>query len=210
MARLYEEKKIVLESMTREALFREARQLLEEGGWKGMTMEKLANLAGVAKGTVYNYFKDKNEVIYFVMDRTLEPALTYIRQIDINAENPEEIFTRVLKMICEGLYEDRFLIPAIVRAINEDENQTPADHEKKSISLWEIRRFMQTVLQKGTNKGQFKKMDPQTAEAVVHACIMGTLRELFVGNLDLDSEEFTKAIADFIYFGLKGRQSTGS
>lgn len=205
MARLSEEKKVVLESMTREALFRAARQLLEEGGWKGMTMEKLANLAGVAKGTVYNYFKDKSEVIYFVMNRTSEPVLAHIRHIDIDTEDPEEIFTRVLKMICRGLYEDRFLIPAIVRAINEDENQTPAGHEEKAVSLWEIRRFMQTVLRKGMDKGQFRKMDPRTAETVVHACIMGMLRELSVGNLDLASEEFTKTITDFIHFGLEGR-----
>jgi AcrR family transcriptional regulator len=34
-----------------------AKEILCEGGWKGLTMDKLAKRAGVAKGTVYNTSK---------------------------------------------------------------------------------------------------------------------------------------------------------
>jgi len=58
MARLVQKKKAVVEAMMRESLFVAARRLLEEEGWRGTTMERLAQEVGVSKGTVYNYFRD--------------------------------------------------------------------------------------------------------------------------------------------------------
>ena len=66
MPRLSEEKRAVLESMTRAALYEAAVGILQDEGLQGLTMERLAVSAGVAKGTVYNYFRDKKEIVFFV------------------------------------------------------------------------------------------------------------------------------------------------
>ena len=47
MPRLSEQKRAVLESMTRDALYEAALSILEAEGWMGLTMEKLAQRAGV-------------------------------------------------------------------------------------------------------------------------------------------------------------------
>ena len=38
-----------------------SRKLIEEIGFSALTMDKVAKKAGIAKGTVYLYFKDKDD-----------------------------------------------------------------------------------------------------------------------------------------------------
>lgn len=48
-----------------------AIQLVNEGGFAKLTVEGVAGRAGVAKGTIYLYFKDKDELIRRVLNRVM-------------------------------------------------------------------------------------------------------------------------------------------
>lgn len=50
----------------RERLLREAATLFAERGFAGTDIAELASRAGVAKGSIYNYFDDKDELYTFV------------------------------------------------------------------------------------------------------------------------------------------------
>lgn len=51
----------------RESLLREARRMLLENGGSGLTIRNVAGACHVAVGTVYNYFRSKDELMAFVM-----------------------------------------------------------------------------------------------------------------------------------------------
>lgn len=48
----------------RSALLRAGTELIEKDGVEGTTIEAITSRAGVAKGTFYNYFKTKHDLIY--------------------------------------------------------------------------------------------------------------------------------------------------
>ncbi|MBP5212298.1 MAG: TetR/AcrR family transcriptional regulator, partial [Pyramidobacter sp.] len=67
--RMLEEKRELIAAVMREKVFECTCALLREEGWRAFTMEKLAARMGVAKGTLYNYFRDKESVILFIRDQ---------------------------------------------------------------------------------------------------------------------------------------------
>lgn len=62
-----EEKKI----RTREAILREAANLIEAQGYAGASMEKIAKAAGIAVGTTYNYYDTKAAVLTAITEERL-------------------------------------------------------------------------------------------------------------------------------------------
>lgn len=47
----------------RDQILAAAEQLIAESGFQGLSMQKLANEAGVAAGTIYRYFSDKEHLL---------------------------------------------------------------------------------------------------------------------------------------------------
>ena len=54
---------IVFMSNKRDLILRASEKIIATGGIQGLSMQQVANEAGVAAGTIYRYFKDKNELI---------------------------------------------------------------------------------------------------------------------------------------------------
>lgn len=59
-----------------------ARALFTDFGYKSVSMEQIAQKAGVAKGTVYLYFKDKNDLFFHLVDELLTEMKDYIEKIE--------------------------------------------------------------------------------------------------------------------------------
>lgn len=51
-----------------------ASRVIAERGFHGATIRRIAAAAGVAEGTIYNYFADKTELLFGLLDRLNESA----------------------------------------------------------------------------------------------------------------------------------------
>lgn len=65
---LKEKKKIQVEQMMREEICAAIRRLMCRQAYKDMKMSDIATEAGVSKGTLYNYFSSKEELVRFFLD----------------------------------------------------------------------------------------------------------------------------------------------
>ncbi len=206
MARLVQKEKAVVEAMMRESLFVAARRLLEEEGWRGATMERLAQEVGVSKGTVYNYFRDKREILCFVMERNTEELRHFVESIDLEEEDPGEILSRVLEEAFRGLYRNRRVIAAAVQAYHEDAELRREDFDFREDPLWEVRLFVRKVIARGVEAGFFRPVDPVLTEAVIHAVLIGLARQFSLGILDGPGDDFAASVKDLILQGLCPRE----
>jgi len=206
MARLVQKKKAVVEAMMRESLFVAARRLLEEEGWRGATMERLAQEVGVSKGTVYNYFRDKREILCFVMERNTEELRHFVESIDLEEEDPGEILSRVLEEAFRGLYRNRRVIAAAVQAYHEDAELRREDFDFREDPLWEVRLFVRKVIARGVEAGSFRPVDPVLTEAVINAVTVGLARQFSLEMLDVPGDDFAASVKDLILQGLCPRE----
>lgn len=73
MPRLSAIRKQALDAMMKEAIFDATVAVLGEHGVEGMTMDRVALAANVAKGSLYHYFRSKRDLLEFVYAKTVDP-----------------------------------------------------------------------------------------------------------------------------------------
>ena len=67
--------------MREDAILEAANRLLAEKGYQGMTMDDLANRVGIAKGSLYQHFKSKEELIGVALVSFMDRISEYIETL---------------------------------------------------------------------------------------------------------------------------------
>lgn len=76
--------------MTRNALLRAAAEVVGELGYKNASITAIAQRAGVANGTFYNYFETRQDLFDILLPSVGQDLLDYIRDnVDSEATGPE-------------------------------------------------------------------------------------------------------------------------
>ena len=74
----------------REAILRAATSVFARNGYFNSKVADIASEAGVADGTVYLYFKSKEEILHSIFDRSVDQAVADARDQLEEIDNPRE------------------------------------------------------------------------------------------------------------------------
>ena len=81
MSRLVERRKDLVATMMKDGIYEAAVQVLMQHGADGLTMDRVAEAAGVAKGSLYNYFRSKQDLVRFIHEKIVEPAKSFVLEM---------------------------------------------------------------------------------------------------------------------------------
>jgi AcrR family transcriptional regulator len=73
-----------------------ALDVFAEKGFAAAKLDKIARRAGVSKGTLYLYFKDKDELFRAVVRDTIGPDIDGLRSLIVSSERPFAESARIL------------------------------------------------------------------------------------------------------------------
>jgi TetR/AcrR family transcriptional regulator, transcriptional repressor for nem operon len=107
-------KAVVTEFRTRQILAA-AREVIDARGIEAATMEEIAAAAGVAKGTVYLYFRSKDELIEALVTQVGEEMLREIEALIEGPGAPRDKLERLVSLLLAYLGKERTLFPAYAR-----------------------------------------------------------------------------------------------
>src|SRR6185369_7532311 len=93
----------------REAILRAATSVFAHNGYFNSKVADIAREAGVADGTVYLYFKSKEDILHSIFDRGVEDALSAARKQIESVADPKEKLRRIALLHLERLGADRDL-----------------------------------------------------------------------------------------------------
>ena len=83
--------------VTRRELLVAGRELFSEKGLYESRIEDLANRAGIAKGTLYGYFSDKEELIQAVVRTGFDEMLEHVRVAARGARTRRDLIARIVR-----------------------------------------------------------------------------------------------------------------
>lgn len=83
----------------KEKIINEAEQLFMQYGIKSVTMDDIAKHLSMSKKTIYQYFKDKNEIVCLVTKGHLDRESHEIAEILKNASNSVQVFFEISKCV---------------------------------------------------------------------------------------------------------------
>ena len=101
----------------RRRILNAAVQLARQGGYDAVQMREVADLAGVALGTLYRYFPSKVHLLAAAMVRQLETLHDQLLREEPEGEDPGTRVLGVIYRLIGALERDRLVSDALVRAM---------------------------------------------------------------------------------------------
>src|SRR5215216_8101878 len=92
-----------------EAILRAAIKVFARGGFFNSKVADVAREAGVADGTVYLYFKNKDDILVSIFNHVMEEALSLGRERLAEVSDPVEKLKRIVHAHLDRIGRDRDL-----------------------------------------------------------------------------------------------------
>jgi len=138
----------------RAAILEAATAVFAERGFFGAQVADIARSAGIAAGTVYLYFRSKDEILTSIFDRTMKDAIAEARAALAEVKDPNERLRRIARLHLARLGRDRSL--AIVFQV--ELRQTTKFMERFSATgLRDYLLLIQETIEDGQSRGMFRK-----------------------------------------------------
>lgn len=93
----------------RDAILRAAIRTFASRGFFGAQVADVARAAGVAAGTVYLYFRSKDDLLVSIFEKTMQEAIADGRQALAGVADPVERLRRIARLHLDRLGRDRDL-----------------------------------------------------------------------------------------------------
>ncbi len=156
----------------REAILRAATRVFAENGYFNSKVADVARVAGVADGTVYLYFKSKEEILHSIFERNTSEAIIEGREELSKIEDPREKLRRIARHHLERLGADRDL--AVVFQV-ELRSSTKFMEEFSAAGLAEYLKLIREVFEEGQAAGLFRR---ELNAKIVAKILFGALDEM--------------------------------
>lgn len=157
----------------RERILAAGLKLFANEPYQAVTMDRVAEAANVAKGTLYLYFQSKEDLYLGILNDGLEAAArSYQSSIDSDADVRERL-RRAIVVTIEFYEQRRDLLRLMIT-----EEPRMAEARNRIRNEWRDRglRFFTALIEEGIQGGVFRPSDPVLA---THA-IFGAMRSVML------------------------------
>ncbi|HXN65778.1 MAG TPA: TetR/AcrR family transcriptional regulator [Candidatus Acidoferrales bacterium] len=179
-------------------ILRSAASAFRRHGYHGASVGRIARTLRMTKGSLYYYFKNKEEILYFCHDYSLDLLLNLLKEVEASGAPPDE-----------KLYS---LIVAFVHTIIDELNGIALTMDLQPLSPARLRniiakrdafdRGIRHILQAGMQSGAFRRGDPKLLSFAILGAVNWITR-WFSPRGPADSDEISRAFADYLIAGLR-------
>ena len=138
----------------REAILRAAIKVFARNGYFNSKVSDIAGEAGIADGTVYLYFKSKDEILHSVFDRAMAEFIAEGQRELAELEDPTTKLRRIAELHLEKLGGDREL--AVVFQV-ELRGSTKFMREFSAAGFGKYLDIIRHTIEEGQREGIFRK-----------------------------------------------------
>lgn len=194
----------IKEQKTRGIIIKSALKIFAKKGFFKATVDDIAQAAGLAKGTLYLYFKDKASLYISVIEEHFKVGIEYLQKV----EKESTTSTKKLKKIA-GEWIDTMLklknsfFMFSMENINLSSKLMKAVKPIMNTHLKEMIDIIARIIEHGIVKKEFRKAEPRVA--ALH--YLNTLRTgFFVSFLISEKPIHRNELLELFFDGLKKRR----
>jgi AcrR family transcriptional regulator len=182
---------------TKQRILAAATSVFSEYGYEKASIARICAALGIARGTLYQYFPDKQSLFHALVDEQLEQIRHFTVPIDwqaADAPEPERVFYERLLLIFELIHDHRDLFRLMVR---EARARNPETEERVRKGQREILSAMAAEFRAGARAGHFSCRDPEFAAAYLLGGILEVVEwNFFIAERSLDPQALARKVAD--------------
>ncbi|MGD9212912.1 MAG: TetR/AcrR family transcriptional regulator [Desulfobacteraceae bacterium] len=193
------ERKEAIEELTRKDILDSAVTVLLDKGINHFTMDRVASDAGIAKGTIYLYFKGKNQLLDFVVDYCFFPL--------------EENYADIAKKTCDPISK---LKQFVLESMQFTENNKKILNEIRTVMFntmdqaignekswyWNSVNLLSTVFDDAVKKRKLKPMNTTRVAVLFFNSISAFMSHRILTDVKQTIEEDAQEIMALFIEGL--------
>jgi AcrR family transcriptional regulator len=165
-------------------------------GYHGARMARIAKAAGVAHGTLYVYFKDKDDLLAALqvdVDAELRAAILTMPELE-TGDAGRHALTAWAETVCDVFQRHGAVLQALAEALSHDEQSVAGRAALRSMRVTTAHMAERIRAVCGTTP----ELDPEIAALCLFALIEGGNRAVFRGELEAEVEELAAELARFV------------
>jgi len=144
---------------TRKAILRAAIELFARKGFYATTTKAIARKAGIAEGTLFNYFPTKEDLALYFFEEEQNAVIAWYggdKQVK-SAPLPEKLFAIVQRFLDRLAPYEEFIGAVYLRALSPTSKLNPVSLQMQERNLRYL-RFIRSVLQEAEEAGEIPKV----------------------------------------------------
>ncbi|MGD0623719.1 MAG: TetR/AcrR family transcriptional regulator [Thermodesulfobacteriota bacterium] len=179
----------------REEIIRAASKIFTEKGYHVATIRDICNASGLGPGTLYNYIKKKEDILYLIYNElTMMLTKCLLETIKNNKKHPLEQLNEALEKTIEIIWNYQDLILLMYQetaSLDRESMHHILKRESDYVTLWE------KILERGEKQGVIRRRSRMDADMIGFLLAFIPLRRWNLRG-KFREEEIKSGLTDFI------------
>ena len=196
--------RIVDKKAKRKEILKAALRVIARTGINDFKMIEVADEAGIGKGTLYEYFPSKVDLIVGCFGDMVEDWSMYVEQTSGNITEPVERVRHTISSTFEFFRGQQDRIDAMFDfyAMGIPRRDGKSALIEMAPLYGEMIKRLGGTIQQGIDSGQFRSVNADLAASVILAAIDGLFFQIALRAVSFDDVELTEQVGDIILGGL--------
>ncbi|MDD3044699.1 MAG: TetR/AcrR family transcriptional regulator [Candidatus Delongbacteria bacterium] len=193
--------------MKKQIILEEAAKLIDKVGFKNAKMEDIAHNVGFSKGSLYSYFRDKEEIAVNIAGQHLQKfynKISGLLEMDLTAKDKLELMKNAHM---EFIKRSKNLM--IIKPNYQIKEKSRVEFIELKLKTFEV---LKSILTQGISEKKFNKdLNTDYAANLLDAMFIGivfinsmiiNIKPDFTQTKDFNMEEMISYAMDFFYLGI--------
>lgn len=188
----------------KEAIIQESIRLFLSNGYQGTSVKEITEAAGIGRGTLYWYFKSKDEILISIFRKWEEEFVQGLIKA-VNGRKGDFIARyKVFHKYCTEFARDQRDLAIVFNTLLNEIVGTDSEPGNVARNVYKTYwRFIEQMLQEGKDEGSVRQdVDSELYAHVIAASHVGMLVEWFVAGEPLHVGPFARSFRDMILKGV--------
>jgi TetR/AcrR family fatty acid metabolism transcriptional regulator len=183
----------------RERIIAAAGRFFGEKGYHNTTTAEIADAAGVAAGTIYIYFKSKEELLVAVFEEFLGVHMERLREGVARQPSPEAKVRTLLSLGLELMEENPDSARIFLSQLRQSTEMIKMVAKRSSRAYKDI---IEDVLEEGIRKGVCRKMNVRATASMLFGAFQTTVLDWVADDCSYPLNSMASELSDFILLGV--------
>jgi AcrR family transcriptional regulator len=199
--------RIVDKAAKRHDILAAAMKVFAQQGMESTKMTDIAQAAGIGKGTIYEYFRSKEEIFKAAFNHIFSSMAAETEEVLSAPIGTEEKLRRVIRFVIDDLIKEHAEIVGIMMDVWAEGVRKRGGRENQLIELRqmyvEFRKMLGAILAEGIENGALRPMDIQQTASLMIGALDGIMLQYIMAPDDIDINKIEDIFIQCFVEGLR-------
>ena len=181
-----------------EEILKIATKLFYENGYDNTPTRELAKAVGMSNAGIYYHYKDKNDILFHILNESTSRLYKTVRDAVIEEDDPIENLDRIISTLVKIVVESKIEIGILLKESNRLSSEQLKSIKSKMKAVVELTK---NELAKLDNKGQLKKFNV-TVSAFALMGMTNWVMHWYDPSSDIKAEELADTLKEIFFSGV--------